>query len=204
VEASFRPVVELAAVMDEFDRPWFISGGWAIDLFVGRATRDHDDIEFGVFFPDQAAIRRHLADWALYRPDSGQWLPLAADDEVRLPAHQIQARSATRPPFQLDVFLNPRVGDDWLSRRHARLRVPATEVATHSLGAAGEPAGIPFLVPEIQLLYKAKAHRPKDDADFAVALPHLDARRRAWLRMGLEAFHPDDPWLAALADHDRA
>lgn len=200
--SPFEPVVAAAALMGDFRRPWFVSGGWAIDLFVGRVTRDHEDVEVGAFFPDQQAIRGHLAAWDLFRPEDGRWLPLDEGDDVLLPQFQIQARSATQPPNQLDIFLNPREGDEWVSRRHPCLRQPVGAIATRSSGAGGEPAGIPFLVPEIQLLYKAKAHRHKDEADFSVALPLLDGRRRAWLRRALDAYHPGDPWLQELARTD--
>jgi hypothetical protein len=96
------------------------------------------------------------------------------------------------------VFLNPREGDDWVSRRHAGLRVPVRNLYRRTTGRHGEPADVPHLVPEIQLLYKAKSHRPKDDADFEAALPFLGLRRRAWLRAALSAHHPGDPWLDRL------
>jgi hypothetical protein len=195
---GFEPVLEVAGVMHEYEHPWFVSGGWAIDLFVGRVTREHEDIEVGAFVPDQTEIRRYLGDWALHRPEDGQWLPLEDDGEVRLPEFQIQARSSTRPPHQFDVFLNPLDGDQWVSRRHAGLRVPVRNLYRRTTGRGGEPAGVPYLVPEIQLLYKAKSHRPKDDADFVTALPLLGRRRRAWLRAALVAHHPDDPWLDRL------
>ncbi len=37
----------------------------------------------------------------------------------------------------------------------------------------------PYLAPEIQLFYKAKGLRPKDELDFARTLPTLDQQRRA-------------------------
>ena len=197
-DVSFRPVEDAAALMAAFARPWFVSGGWAIDLFVGRATREHEDIEIGVFFPDQAAIRAHLSAWELVVPRDGAWIPLAADEAVALPEFQIQARSAAVAPHQIDVFLNPREGDDWVSRRHAGLRVPIAALVERSTGRDGEPTGVPFLAPEIQLLYKAKPHRDKDTADLATALPKLGPRRRAWLRRALERYHAGDPWLASI------
>ena len=197
MDPPFGPVIEVAAVMDGFERPWFISGGWAIDLFVGEVTRDHEDVEIGGFFADQAAIRRHLAAWELFQPRDGVWLPLDREDEVRLPEFQIQARSAAEPPLQFDVFLNPRDRDEWVSRRHAGLRVPLVRLVRLTTGP-GAPAGLPYLTPEVQLLYKAKYHRPKDDADFGVALPGLDPGQRSWLRAALEGHHPGDPWIAAL------
>ena len=36
--------------------------------------------------------------------------------------------------------------------------------------------------------------RPKDDADFAAALPVLDERARAWLDDALALVHPEHVW----------
>jgi hypothetical protein len=58
--------------------------------------------------------------------------------------------------------------------------------------------GIPYLAPEIQLLYKAKASRPKDEADFARTLPALNKKSRQWLAQSLALIHPDHPWLTEL------
>ena len=27
-------------LLEQFERPWFVAGGWALDLFLGRITRD--------------------------------------------------------------------------------------------------------------------------------------------------------------------
>ncbi len=59
--------------------------------------------------------------------------------------------------------------------------------------------GIPVLRPEGVLLYKAKACRPKDQADFATCLPHLSTDARAWLSEALEVVYPGHPWLRALS-----
>lgn len=53
-------------------------------------------------------------------------------------------------------------------------------------------SGVPYLQPEIQLFYKAKSRRPRDDVDFAAILPRLDAKQRAWLRAVLTTTHGDD------------
>ncbi len=58
--------------------------------------------------------------------------------------------------------------------------------------------GIPFLAPDIQLLYKAKHVRPKDQKDFERVLPLLDSKQRGWLAEQLRRFHPDGPWIAAI------
>src|SRR4051812_27330534 len=116
--APFGPVVEVADVMAGFRRPWFISGGWAIDLFVGRETRSHHDLEIGLFFPDQHAIRRHLADWTSFGLIDQTWKELPDDTDLELPEFQLQVRHPSLRPTEFDLFLNPRDGTDWVSRRH--------------------------------------------------------------------------------------
>jgi len=185
--------MEVAAVMRDVACPWWIAGGWAIDLFVGRVTREHADVEVGVFMPDQGAIRSLLADRELRRVRNDAWEPWLAGDPIELPEFQIQARSTTGAgPDVFDVFLNPLEGDDWVSRRHDGLRVRADQIVLRS------DSGIPFLRPEIQLLYKAKHHRPKDEADFQAALPLLGRPARRWLVDALAQYHPGDPWIARL------
>ncbi|MBO0793003.1 MAG: aminoglycoside adenylyltransferase, partial [Ktedonobacteraceae bacterium] len=58
--------------------------------------------------------------------------------------------------------------------------------------------GIPYLAPEIQLLYKSRGLRSKDEADFDSTLLYLDQERRQWLAQALTIVHPGHPWLAQL------
>ena len=61
---------------------------------------------------------------------------------------------------------------------HIRLPIKGTE-------------GVPYLSPELQLLYKSKGPRPKDDVDAAEVTPALDDRQRDLLSRLLE---PDHAW----------
>jgi hypothetical protein len=58
--------------------------------------------------------------------------------------------------------------------------------------------GIPILAPEIQLLFKAKQTREKDQADFDRVMPRLRIDQRAWLMDALRRYHAGHPWLSAL------
>jgi hypothetical protein len=60
-------------------------------------------------------------------------------------------------------------------RRNPAVRKPLAEVGMTALG------GVPILVPEIVLLYKAHELTEKDEVDFRTALPHLTPSRKAWL-----------------------
>mgnify|MGYP007135459534 CR=1 FL=1 len=82
--------------------------------------------------------------------------------------------------------------DQWLFRRDIRISRPLATIGRRT------DDGIPYLTPEIQLLYKAKTPRPKDEADFARTLPYLDGESRQWLVQALALVHPGHPWLIQL------
>jgi hypothetical protein len=93
----------------------------------------------------------------------------------------------------LDVFREPADGDTWMCRRDESIRLPYDRVIERTAD------GLPYLRPEIVLLFKAKHTRPKDDEDFAVVLPRLSAERRAWLADALRLVHPGHRWLGQLS-----
>jgi hypothetical protein len=64
--------------------------------------------------------------------------------------------------------------------------------------ALGARDGVAYLQPQIQLLYKAKGLRAKDQLDFDNTLPHLDEPRRGWLKASLERTLPGHPWIRSL------
>jgi len=51
--------------------------------------------------------------------------------------------------------------------------------------------GIAYLAPEVQLLYKARATRARDQVDFDHVVPHLDRDARTWLRNSLTLVDPE-------------
>ncbi len=81
-----------------------------------------------------------------------------------------------------------------------RIRRPITSIGLVTA------RGIPYLAPEIPLFYKAKNGRPKDETDFAAALPVLTKPQRQWLSDTLSlVYGPAHPWRARLlAPHGAA
>ncbi|CAN5273663.1 hypothetical protein BH09ACT13_BH09ACT13_08830 [soil metagenome] len=55
-----------------------------------------------------------------------------------------------------------------------------------------------YLAPEVQLLFKSKTIRPKDEQDLEDSLPLLDSLQRRWLREALELVDPTHVWLRRL------
>lgn len=179
--------------MGAFPRPWAVAGGWAIDLFLGRETRSHADVDVAIFRDDQLALREHLRGWTWRKvvdgelqdwPD-GEWLPPGV---FELHAERRDASG----PSHLEILLNEREGERWIYRRDARVSCPIEEAILTSA------EGIPILSPVIVLLYKAKGTREMDERDFAVVRDALGAERRAWLRAALETAHAGHRWIEQL------
>jgi hypothetical protein len=182
---------EVARRLAGVDASWYVTAGWALDLWHGRQTREHEDVEIAV--PERAfdAVHAALAGLELWVVGSGLAHPVTA---ASLAAHhQTWVREPATNAWRLDVMREPWDGDTWVFRRDPRIRLPRRDVI------AVTEDGIPYARPEIALLYKAKTSRPKDDADFASALPMLGPEQREWLAQSIALVHPGHHWLQALA-----
>lgn len=180
---------EAARRLDGVDAPWAVIAGWSLDLFRGRQTRDHEDLEIGV--PEQSfpAIREALTGLELFAIVDGQ--PVALDDASLAESHQTWVRDPVSGSWRMDVIREPWDGDTWICRRNPRIRRPRSEAIARTAD------GIPYQQPEIALLFKAKHTREKDQLDFEHVLPLLDPEARAWLADALAVVHPGHPWIAA-------
>jgi hypothetical protein len=191
----FGPPRAVARLLEGLDVPWFIAGGWAIDLFLERETRPHDDVEVAVLRRDQWRVRRHLAGWEFVKVvspvGSGRREPWREGERLELPVHEIHARGP-REPGELEILLNEAEGEVWKFRRDPRVTRPMAEIGDRS------DLGIPYLRPEIAILYKAKRPRERDEADFRLACPALSHEAKAWLRAALGIVHPGHPWIRTL------
>ena len=187
--SGLRPV-EVQTLFAHVSSPWWICGGWAIDLWVGRSTRDHADLDIGCADSLVAQIVGELEGWEVFLAKAGTLSPWRPGDALDGSLWLSRRGSAT-----WDVQLMPErtTGDNWHFRRdHSVTRTRSDLTWT-------TPDGMPVLKPEIQLLYKAKSVRPKDQADFEVTVPTLSEDSRAWLSATIRRLYPSHPWLSHLA-----
>jgi Aminoglycoside-2''-adenylyltransferase len=171
--------------------PWYVAGGWALDLFRGRQTREHGDIEIAVPAAGFAEIRDRFPGHVFDAVGSGRiWADPTPD--VLAAVHQTWLRDPATGDYLVDVFREPHDGDTWICRRDETIRLPYGEVILRTRD------GIPYLAPQLVLLFKAKATRSKDQADFDATAPHLTAAQRDTLAELLARVHPGHRWLAGL------
>jgi Aminoglycoside-2''-adenylyltransferase len=182
---------EVAARLADVVAPWCMLGGWAIDLFLQRETRHHEDIEIGVAAPFYSTVLHQLDGYALYSVGGGVLKRLAPAEGLSGGKHQCWVLDESAGKWRLDIMCEPGDHKIWAFRRDPRICAPRSQMVAES-------DGIPYLRPEGVLLFKAKAMRPKDIADFANCLPLLSRESRQWLRDALTLVHPGHSWIAAL------
>ena len=192
---DFAEVLAAARVMASFDSSWYVAGGWAIDLFLRRKTREHTDVDMAISRLDQVAIHRHFSGWRIEKvvPASDSRLvrqPWPEGEWLSLPVHEIHAHG---PADQhLEFLLLERDRDHWAYRRDPRVRLRWDGLAVKTA------LGVRALAPEVALLFKAKGTRESDQRDFDEVLPHLSPPQRTRLREALQTSHPGHRWLEAL------
>jgi hypothetical protein len=185
---------DLVDALSGVEARWWLAGGWAIDLFLGRRTREHEDIDVQILRPDHVGVRAALSDWDAHAADPpGTLRPWRVDEELPPEVHDIWVRRGADDPWRFQLMIADVAGDDWVYRRDHRIRRPVSELS----GPASTPER-QVLAPEVQLLYKSKGPRPKDEADFAAARDALGTDRRDWLAAALAVAAPTHPWLDQL------
>jgi hypothetical protein len=167
-------------------------GGWSIDLLLGRMTRPHHDLEIATIRQDVAVIRGQLAGLVFHTVGEGTVRRLADDEPGPSDRYQHWALDEEAGAWRVDVMVEPGDSELWVFRRDERIAAPRENMVATTSG------GIPYLKPHGSLLYKAKYHSPKDEADFTAVVELMDTADRRWLRAGLELVHPGHPWLDRL------
>ncbi len=164
---------------------WWLSGGHALEAHVGCRWRGHDDTDIGLTRSDAPRLLEVLDGWDLHVGAAGVLTPWTGEplDPTRH-QHNLWGRPTPDSPWMLDVTIGEGSAKEWIYRRDRRIRRPWTEAVLTTAD------GLPYLAPELQLLYKSNDVRPKDDADAAIVIGLLDPERRGWLAAHLPAGHP--------------
>ncbi len=199
-----EPVAPIVELMSSFPAPWALCGGWAVDAWLGHATREHVDVDISVFVQDQQALFDHLAGWQLVahgpnvdvdtsEPWDGRPLDFPGHIHGRLDAGEALPDGVLKPEqgFTLDIQLNERSGDDWILSQQPRISLPLRN------GVQQSPWGLPTVVPEVLLFFKASEFRRRDKLDFLALLPQLTQEQRDWLRNAISLV--GHRWLSQLS-----
>jgi hypothetical protein len=169
--------------------PWCVTGGWAIEMFVGRPFRSHGDLEVAIPSARWPEFRACVPELEFFVAGSGRLFPV--EGPALEEHHQTWGRDRLGR-FRIDVFREPHDEMTWICRRDSSIRRPYADLICRS------DEGIPFMAAEVVLLFKAKHDLPKDRQDLHEALARMDQQSIAWLAGALSVVHPRHDWLTLL------
>jgi Aminoglycoside-2''-adenylyltransferase len=181
---QLRSVKQLFAA---YPCPYWIAGGWAVDLHVGRPRREHADVDVLILAADLETFARVFADRGVAIDDhqTGERRSWASADEVEPGRHTL----ALLDTPGVEVLLALSDGPDWVFHRGRRLRRALADI-THT-----SPGGLPYVGPELVLLFKSRDPRDKDEQDFRDLAHLLTLEQRQWLAPRLSPpGGADHPW----------
>ena len=188
---------DILALLGSAPFPWWIAGGWSLDLFLGKQTRDHFDIDVAISRNDQLLAQLYLNHWDFWstrRDEDGNIILHAWESGQTLSDEfpGVWARETHYSPWRFEFLFHEIRGQTWIFRY--------ADVIQHSLATIGglSSDGIPYQLPEISLLQKSLRLRAVDEQDFQQVLPHLHQSQRAQLSADINTLNPEHPWLALL------
>jgi hypothetical protein len=167
-----------------------------LDLLIGSETRVHHDTDVTILRSDLLTIREYFSLWDLHvadPPGMGSLRPWHKDSDLDESLHDVWCRPSVTEPWCLQLMINDVEAEQWVYRRDRRITRSLETLA----GRASSKA-MPALAPEIQLLYKSKNVRDKDQADFLRVLPCLHDDERSWLFESLLLTDPHHNWISDL------
>jgi hypothetical protein len=175
-------IKEINHVFSKITAFWCIAGGEALDLHLGKKSREHSDLDVVIYREQQQEVYQSLSrEWTLYKAESGRLAPWK-DGEFLDSVHDVWVSRNENSPWSFQLMLMDSVKDEWVYRREKSIKRPKSSMYLRT------SEGIPYLKPEIQLLYKAGSSRmrEKDFKDFQTMLPVLSPEEKKWLKLSLE------------------
>ena len=130
----------------------------------------------------------------LYAADPpGTLRPWLRDEFLPFGVHDIWGHRDGKQHWEMQLMLAESEHDRWFARFDEGIGGPRNDLFTTY-------NGISCIRIEVQLLYKCRRPRPKDEADFAACLPLLSDNQCQWLATHIRHLFPDGhPWLDKLA-----
>ncbi len=195
-EKAWSPltVLSVAKIFEKANFPWWIAGGYAIEAAVGNKIREHADIDVLVLRCDQADVHQYLRQWECWAADPpGRLRYWNANETLNNAIKDIWCRKSPEDSWRFQLMLADVSGHYWVSRYDGHVKASLDDITRI------DSDGVHYLAPHIQLYYKAKSPRSKDQLDFDAVVGMMSAKERAWLHQAIStSFSKSHDWLKRL------
>ncbi len=190
---DFDLPLSAAIAMVGFTRPWCIAGGWGIDLWLGKMTRQHSGVKIAILREHQIDLRDYCHGWKFHiKTMDGRLVAWKQTNRqmLMLPVRELQAHDRAARP--IGISLHESDGIDWIDPMFFDVRRNLSTWLTRT------SRGVPVLSPEVNLLIRS--HDPGDrvELDFRSAADLLGEDQRTWLKLSLMRINAYHPWLDRL------
>jgi hypothetical protein len=219
MNSSFTLIDDLTKFLDPMEVEWFVSGGWAIDMYLDRITRERCDLDMSV--PSSArfkCIEFFLQqDWQIegklfdgfksiqklsdYEDEIHYFWSYPKDADFVSEYYDESGnrrisynRDAQHELDYIEVFFD-RIEDGYfVYRRENQIKRSLSQAILRR-------DGVRYLAPELVLLLKSNRLSKKNVQDFDVIIDALDRNALVWLIEALLLAEGNShPWLERLRD----
>ena len=190
---------------------YVVCGGHAIDLFIGQKTRPHKDLDISMFWNDRDQVINYLLrlEWMVFEPigtehlhrisnevsqqrlRSNIWCILPSNQHYQIVEHDDDMYSVTHDDNEqteldyIEILFNRQENGYFLYSRNRDVKRAMDMAILHN-------HGIPYLAPEIVLLYKSTSPDAfGNQGDFSITIPLLSQNRKNWLLEALKTMYPN-------------
>lgn len=177
----------LAELLEHSPVRWWLSGGAALDRWLGEPIRSRRNVDVSV-------VRSDIDEFVSSLPDGLE--VYAMRDEALVPFAEVTPEDDVQPvcvwdPARSVWVLRVNVEDGtpkvWVYKRDPRLTLPWAR-------AVLDIGGIPTGAPEVQLVWKALRPRPEDEEDMRAVVAKLSDEARTWYERAILSIHPHSTW----------
>jgi len=177
---------------------WWVTGGHALELHLGTSWRDHGDFDIGIRRQDAQHVYRWLSEWDVFVAAEGRLTPWRGQPLSAERNHNnLWCRPNGGAAWRLDIVVGSGTDERWVFRRDERISRLWEDTVLWTAER------VPYLAPELQLLFKSDGPRDKDHIDARHVIPRLEEVRRRSLATLLPPAHPWQQLLAGRAETDQ-
>jgi len=177
--SNWKPLSLVNICMKLKEMDWILAGGYALELFYGAAYRPHGDIDIIIKRKQRNQLLKYFENHLLFIAFKGELTPFNKDKFYKKPLQDIWVLSEDKQYWCLQIMLVDEVAGNWTYKRNSLIQLPFEAIYF-------QQEGIKILKPEIQLLYKSKNIRAKDQLDFETNYDRLSFKAKEWLKNCLE------------------
>ena len=98
-----------------------MTGGWALDLFLGQQTRDHADIEFATLPSDIPKARKALSELDFFAAHNGELTFLDRDADAPDDIGQLCGADFKSQAWRVDMMIERGTKDRWVYKRNGAI-----------------------------------------------------------------------------------